>query len=72
MKWSELIGGMNRCYDLAGDGSVSDPGVAVRDESEVDNGDEAVLEDVGEVIDDEAGAVGAESLIVEGQRDLGR
>ena len=57
--------------NLATEGVVSmDPGVAPRDEIEIDGGDEAVFEDLKQVIDDEIGAVRAEALVVEAQRDF--
>lgn len=58
---------------LASDRAVGfDPGVAIRNELEIDDGDEAVVEELGEVIDDEIGAVRAERLVVESDGDLAR
>lgn len=54
--------------DLARDGVVDpDAGVAVRDELEIEVGDEAVVEHLREVVDDEVGAIWAEGLVVERQ-----
>ena len=59
--------------NLASDGAVGfDPSVAIRNELEIDDGDEAVVEEVGEAIGDEIGAVRAEGLVVESDGNLAR
>ncbi|KAL6003120.1 hypothetical protein ACLOJK_023343 [Asimina triloba] len=58
--------------DLASDGVVgSETRVAVGHEPEMDDVDEAVSEDLGQVIDDEIGAVRAQGLVEKIQRHLG-
>ena len=77
MSWDDFTGGkgkLNHRHHLAIDGVVgaADVCVAVGDEQQVNGVDEAVVEDPGEVVDDEAGAVGAERLVVEREGHLGR
>lgn len=43
-------------------------GIAPRNEAKVDTGDEAAVEDLGEVVDDEIGAVRAKGLVIQTQR----
>jgi len=58
---------------LASDGAVGfDPRVAVGDELEINDGDEAVVEELRQIIDDEIGAERAERFVVESDRDLAR
>lgn len=57
--------------DLASDGVVDpDAGIAVRDELEIEDGDEAVVEDLNEMVDDEVGAIRTQGLVVEHQLHL--
>ena len=58
-------------FYLANDGVVwSELGVTVGDEVEIDEGVESGVEELDEVVDDEVDAVGAESFVVELDRDL--
>lgn len=51
---------------LAGEGAVGiEPGVAPRDQPEIDGGDEIVLEDLDQVVDYEVCTVRTESFVVE-------
>lgn len=51
---------------LAGEGAIGiEPSVAPRDHSEIDDGDEPILEDVGQMVHYEISAVGTQSLVVE-------
>lgn len=51
--------------NLANDGVVvSNPGIAVREEIDIDDGDQPVVEDLHEVVGDEIGAVRTQSLVI--------
>ena len=58
--------------NLASDGMVwPNPGVAVGDELEINGGAEFfVLEECNEIVDDEIGAIRAQRLVVESERDV--
>lgn len=47
-----------------------DPAVAPRDEPQIDDGDESLLEHLHERVHDEVCAVGAERLVVQGHGHL--
>lgn len=44
--------------------------VAIRDESEINYGDEIVIEKLNQIVDDEIGAVRTKRLIIEFERDF--
>ncbi|KAM2518359.1 hypothetical protein PS1_033165 [Malus domestica] len=51
---------------LAGEGTVGiEPGVAPRDQPEIDGGDETVLEDLDQPVDNEVCTVRTQSFVVE-------
>jgi hypothetical protein len=52
--------------DLAGDGSIgTNSSVAIRDQFQIDNGDQTVIPYFGEVVNDEIGAVRAQGLVIQ-------
>ena len=52
--------------DLAGEGAIGiEPSVAPRDHSEIDDGDEPTVEDLGQMVHYEIGTIRTQRLVVE-------
>lgn len=67
---SQRGGKRRRNGNLTSDGSIgANSSVSIRDQIEVNDGDEAIVEYLGEIIDDEVGAVGAQRLVIERERN---
>lgn len=59
--------------DLAIKGAVAfELSVSPRNEAEIDDGDEILIEELGQVIDNEIGTVWAKGLVIQSQGDFTR